>query len=101
MRLISEPSVPIKIHKMKQRVRWQHPAIKQRGIDQTTMIFDDDGKEENQDFSFIVIGDSGTKSHYGSHPQRQVAEMMLKNNDDCRFILHTGDVVYVVGSREY
>jgi predicted phosphodiesterase len=49
----------------------------------------------------MVIGDSGTKSHYGSHPQRQVAEMMLKNNDDCRFILHTGDVVYVVGSREY
>jgi hypothetical protein len=100
MKLISEPSVPVKIQKMKQRVRWQHPSIQQRGIDQTSMIFDD-GREENPDFSFMVIGDTGTKSHYGSHPQRQVAQMMLNNSDDCRFILHTGDVVYVVGSREY
>lgn len=101
MKLISEPSVPVKIQKMNQRVRSQHPSIQQRGIDQTSMILDDNGREKNQNFSFMVIGDSGTKSHYGSHPQRQVAEMMLNHSDDCRFILHTGDVVYVVGSREY
>ncbi|TAF03245.1 MAG: metallophosphoesterase [Nostocales cyanobacterium] len=100
MKLISEPSVPVKIQKMKQRVRWQHPTIQQRRIDQTSMILDD-GREENPDFSFMVIGDSGTKSHYGSHPQRQVAEMILNHNNDSRFILHTGDVIYVVGSREY
>ncbi|TAE60689.1 MAG: metallophosphoesterase [Nostocales cyanobacterium] len=100
MRLISEPSVPIKIQKMKQRVRWQHPHIQQRGIDQTSLILDD-GQQANSQFSFMVIGDSGTKSHYGSHPQRQVAEMMLNHSEDCRFILHTGDVIYVVGSREY
>lgn len=101
MNLISEPSVPVKIQKMKQRVRWLHPSIQQRGIDQTSMILDDNGKEENADFSFMVIGDTGTKSYYGSHPQRQVAEMMLNHSDDCRFILHTGDVIYMVGSREY
>lgn len=101
MNLISEPSVPVKIQKMKQRVRWLHPSIKQREIDQTSMILDDNGREENPDFSFMVIGDSGTKSQYGSHPQRQVAEMMLNHSDDCRFVLHTGDVIYVVGSREY
>ncbi len=67
MKLISEPSVPIKIQKMKQRVRWQHPSILQRGIDQTAMILDD-GKEASPDFSFMVIGDSGTKSHYGCPP---------------------------------
>ncbi|AFZ57846.1 metallophosphoesterase [Anabaena cylindrica FACHB-243] len=100
MKLISEPSVPVKIQKMKQRVRWMHPSIKERGIDQTSLILDD-GKEESPDFSFMVIGDSGTKSDYGQHPQRQVMEMLLSNNDDCRFVLHTGDVVYLVGSREY
>jgi hypothetical protein len=101
MKLISEPSVPIKIQRMKQRVRWQHPAILEHNIDQTVMTFDDQGREKNQEFSFMVLGDSGTKSHYGSHPQRQVTEMMLNHLQDCRFILHTGDVVYVVGSREY
>jgi hypothetical protein len=100
MRLISEPSVPIKIQKMKQRVQWQHPSIQERGIDQSSMIIDD-GRQESPDFSFMVMGDTGTKSHYGSHPQRQVAEMMLNHGDDCRFVLHTGDVIYVVGSREY
>jgi hypothetical protein len=100
MRLISEPSVPVKIHKMKQRVRWQHPSIVQRQIDQTSMVIDDD-YQENSEFSFMVIGDSGTKSHYSHHPQRQVMEMMLKYGGDCRFVLHTGDVIYVVGSREY
>ncbi|NET74026.1 MAG: hypothetical protein F6K62_24745, partial [Sphaerospermopsis sp. SIO1G2] len=47
MRLISEPSVPVKIQKMKQRVLWQHPMIQERGIDQTAMIFDDHGREKN------------------------------------------------------
>ncbi|MGM3305173.1 metallophosphoesterase family protein [Anabaena sp. WFMT] len=100
MKLIFEPSVPVKIQKMKQRVRWMHPSIKERGIDQTSMILDD-GREESPDFSFMVIGDSGTKSDYGQHPQRQVMEMLLSHHDDCRFVLHTGDVVYLVGSREY
>jgi predicted phosphodiesterase len=100
MRLISEPSVPVKIQKMKQRVRWMHPSIQQRGIDQTCMILDD-GREESPDFSFMVMGDTGTKSNYSHHPQRQVAKMLLNNSDDCRFVLHTGDVIYVVGSREY
>jgi predicted phosphodiesterase len=100
MKLITEPPIPVKIQKMKQRVRWRHPSIQQRQIDQTCMVLDD-GNQENPEFSFMVIGDTGTKSHYGDHPQRKVAELMLANSDDCRFVLHTGDVIYVVGSREY
>ncbi|QSJ20961.1 metallophosphoesterase [Nostoc sp. UHCC 0702] len=100
MRLIAEPPIPIKIQKMKERVRWKHSKIISSGIDQTSMVIDD-GKEDNPEFSFMVIGDSGTKSHYGHHPQRQVAELMLPHKDDCRFVLHTGDVIYVVGSHEY
>ncbi|WP_414755969.1 metallophosphoesterase family protein [Anabaena sp. CCY 9910] len=100
MKLISEPSIPVKIQKMKERVRWKHPSLVQRGIDQTSMVIDD-GRNDNPEFSFMVIGDSGTKSHYGHHPQRQVAELMLPHKDECRFVLHTGDVIYVVGSHEY
>ncbi|WP_066377513.1 metallophosphoesterase [Anabaena sp. CA = ATCC 33047] len=98
MKLISDPSIAIKIQKMKQRVRWQHPSIIERSIDQTRMVID---QHDHPDFSFIVLGDSGTKSHYGYHPQRLVAELMLKHKDECSFVLHTGDVIYVVGSREY
>lgn len=100
MKLISEPSIPVKIQKMKERVRWQHSSIQQRGIDQTRMVIDD-GRNDQPEFSFLVIGDSGTKSHYGNHPQRLVAELMLAHKDECSFVLHTGDVIYVVGSHEY
>ena len=100
MRLISEPPISIKIQKMKQRVRWQHPSILQQGIDQTCMVIDD-GNSESPDFSFMVMGDTGTKSYSGHHPQREVAKMMVNHGNDCRFVLHTGDVIYMVGSREY
>lgn len=100
MKLISEPSIPMKIQKMKERVRWKHPSFMQQNIDQTSMVIDD-GKDNSPDFSFMVIGDSGTKSHYGYHPQRKVAELMLPHKDECRFVLHTGDVIYTVGSHEY
>jgi hypothetical protein len=61
----------------------------------------DDGKAESPEFSFMVMGDTGTKSYSGHHPQREVAKMMLNHGDDSRFVLHTGDVIYMVGSREY
>ena len=100
MKLISEPPISVKIQKMKQRVRWQHSSILQQGIDQTCMVIDD-GNSENPEFSFMVIGDTGSKSYSGHHPQREVAKMMVNHGDDCRFVLHTGDVIYMVGSREY
>lgn len=100
MDLILEPAIPVKIEKMKQRVRWQHQSIVQRGIDQTSMVLDD-GNEDSEEFSFMVIGDTGTTCQYGYHPQREVAKLMLKHRPECRFVLHTGDVIYTVGSREY
>ncbi|WP_138505437.1 metallophosphoesterase family protein [Nostoc sp. PA-18-2419] len=100
MNLISDPPIPVKIQKMKERVRWMHPSFVQRGIDQTSIVIDD-RKNDNPEFSFMVIGDSGTKSHSPYHPQRKVAELMLAHREDCSFVLHTGDVIYVVGSQEY
>jgi predicted phosphodiesterase len=100
MQFIFEPAISVKIKKMKERVRWRHQSIIQRGIDQTTMVLDD-GKQDSSEFSFMVIGDSGTRSEYKQNPQRRVAELMLPHREQSSFVLHTGDVVYTVGSHEY
>jgi hypothetical protein len=100
LKLVSDPAIADKIRKMKQRVRWQDPVIVARGIDQTRLVLED-GKAEEPEFSFLVVGDSGSGSHGGDNPQRQVAELMLPHHDECRFMLHTGDVIYLVGSSEY
>ncbi|WP_333277882.1 MULTISPECIES: metallophosphoesterase family protein [unclassified Microcoleus] len=85
---------------MNERVRWQEKSIADRGIDQTKMVLDD-GVPDSPEFSFLVAGDSGTGNHRGHNPQRQVAEKMIEERETCRFALHTGDVVYLVGSSEY
>jgi 3',5'-cyclic AMP phosphodiesterase CpdA len=100
MQFVSDPPTSVKIEKMKQRVRWQDPLIAKRGIDQTQMVLDD-GWQDQPEFSFMVVGDSGSGAHRGHNPQRQIAEMMLEQRQDCRFVLHTGDVIYLVGSSHY
>ncbi len=100
MKLVTEVAIAQKISKMNQRVRWQDPTIAALGIDQTRLMLDDGGSEDTE-FSFLVAGDSGSGSHHGHNPQRKVAELMLPHHDECRFMLHTGDVVYLVGSSEY
>ncbi|MCC5640091.1 metallophosphoesterase [Nostoc sp. CHAB 5844] len=100
MKLVSDPAIAKKIQKMNQRVRWQDPLIKKRGIDQTSLLLED-GQADNPEFSFLVVGDSGSGRHGGQNPQRRVAELTLPHMNDCRFMLHTGDVIYLVGSSEY
>jgi hypothetical protein len=100
MKFVSEPSTAIKMEKMKQRVRWQDPVILERNIDQTELVIDD-AQADQPEFSFMVVGDSGTGKHGGDSPQRQIAELMLEHREDCGFVLHTGDVIYLVGSSEY
>ncbi len=100
MTFIIEPDNATKIAKMQQRVRWSDRLIAQKNIDQTTLVLDDD-VADNPDFSFMVIGDTGSGYHRGHNPQRKIAEQMLPHRQDCRFVLHTGDVIYLVGSSEY
>ncbi|MGG6266159.1 metallophosphoesterase family protein [Leptolyngbya sp. AN03gr2] len=99
MRFVSDPATSLKIQKMQERVRWRNPKIIDRQIDQTRLVIDDD--QEQNAFSFLVIGDSGSGRHPGHSPQRRIAEQMLAHQDECRFILHTGDVIYLVGSSEF
>ncbi|HYW22025.1 MAG TPA: metallophosphoesterase [Nodularia sp. (in: cyanobacteria)] len=100
MKLVSDPAIAKKIIKMQQRVKWEDPLILERGIDQTRLVLADD-HANNRDFSFLVVGDSGTGSHRGHNPQREVAKQMLPHHAECSFMLHTGDVIYLVGSSEY
>ncbi|MDM9581298.1 metallophosphoesterase [Nostoc sp. GT001] len=100
MKLVSDPAIAKKIRKMNQRVRWQDPLIVERDIDQTRLVLED-GQTDNSEFSFLVVGDSGSGRHRGHNPQRQVAELMLPHHNESRFMLHTGDVIYLVGSSEY
>lgn len=100
MAFVFDPATATKINKMKERVRWHDPMILERQIDQTRLAIADD-RDDNPEFSFLVVGDSGSGPHRGQNPQRQIAEQMLAHRDSCRLILHTGDVVYLVGSSDY
>ncbi|MBV9389553.1 MAG: metallophosphoesterase [Chroococcidiopsidaceae cyanobacterium CP_BM_ER_R8_30] len=100
MEFVSDPPITVKIRKMNERVRWQEPLIAERGIDQTRIVFKD-GWTDSSEFSFLVMGDSGAGPRRGQNPQRQVAELMLAHREGCRFTLHMGDVIYLVGSSEY
>ena len=99
MDFVKDAPISTKIRKMRDRVRWRHPLIMARNIDQTRFVLDD-GQTEDLEFSFMVMGDSGTGRYRGDSPQRRVAEAMLEQGRDARFFLHTGDVVYLVGSSE-
>jgi 3',5'-cyclic AMP phosphodiesterase CpdA len=100
MQFVRDPDIAVKIDRMKSRVRWQEPILQQKAIAQAKLVIDD-GDNDNPNFSFLVIGDSGCGMHLKHNPQRKIAEMMLQHQSDCRFVLHTGDVVYQVGSSEY
>jgi hypothetical protein len=59
MQLVFDPPIPVKIEKMKQRLRWKDPIAAQKGIDRTRLVIDD-GKSDRPEFSFLAIGDTGT-----------------------------------------
>ncbi|MEL6927474.1 MAG: metallophosphoesterase [Cyanobacteria bacterium J06600_6] len=99
MKFVTDPDISAKIARMKRRVCWQESSISDSAIDQTKLVVDE-ADTDNPNFSFLVIGDSGCGSHLKYQPQRQIAEMMLQQ-EDSRFTIHTGDVVYQVGSSEY
>jgi 3',5'-cyclic AMP phosphodiesterase CpdA len=100
MEFVIDPPIAAKIAQMGQRVRWGESSLQQRQIDQTRLVLED-GQPDQPEFSFLVLGDSGSGPHRGHNPQRQIAERMLEHRDDCRFILHTGDVIYLTGASEY
>lgn len=99
MGAILDPPISAKIRKMHGRSRWKSRLLQAQSIDQTRLAIAD-GLTETPAFSFLVIGDSGFGPQSHSHPQRQLAEYLATQQPDCRFLLHTGDVVYSMGAPE-
>ena len=99
MGLLLDPPIATKIRKMRSRVRWGESALQERGIDQTRLSIAD-GLAATSAFSFLVIGDSGFGPQPFGHPQQELAEYLADQMEDCRFLLHTGDVVYQMGAAE-
>ena len=87
---------------MAARVRWKHPELIRQGIDQTRLVFDQEFETSAGDdaFHFLVIGDSGTGRHRFNSPPRQIAERLLPHKAKAAYLLHTGDVVYLVGAAD-
>ena len=87
---------------MGERVRWKHPELTSRGIDQTRLVIDADNESPGPEdaFHFLVLGDSGTGRHRFHSPPRQIAERLLTHKSQAAFLLHTGDVVYLVGAAD-
>ena len=85
---------------MAARVRWSHPELIRQGIDQTRLVIDrgNDNPGINDAFHFLVLGDSGTGRHRFQSPPRRIAERLLPHKSEAAFLLHTGDVVYLVGA---
>jgi len=98
MEFVSDPPI-CQNSKMKQRVmRWQEPLIVEQGIDQTRMF--EDGYADSPEFSFLVVGDSGSGSPSRIQPSTTTANKWY-NTRSLPFMLHTGDVIYLVGSSEF
>jgi len=87
---------------MAARVRWKQPELVQHGIDQTRLVLDHETNRSERDeaFHFLVLGDSGTGRHRFHSPPRRIAERLLAHKDDAAYLLHTGDVVYLVGAAD-
>ena len=87
---------------MRKRVRWKHPELMRRGIDQTRVVINnEDGNPANHAaFHFLVLGNSGTGRHRRLSPPRRIAERLLPHKTEAAFLLHTGDVVYLVGAAD-
>ncbi len=100
MKLAFDPPILDKIAQMQQRVRWQDVAFQTRKIDQTQLNIDD-GHGNQSEFSFLVVSDTGCEGNNQFSPQNQIAQIMLQHQNEVNFVLHTGDVVYEVGSKEY
>lgn len=80
------------------QVNWHHPKIIQGGIDQTGLAIAD-APTTATPFSFMVIGD--TDAGFSANPStfaEAFAQQLAQQSGESRFLLHTGDVTYPIGS---
>lgn len=73
--------------------------VTQGGVDQTRLTLADEGSGTRTPFCFTVIGDTdaggGSQSNGFSE---EFARQLMKQIGESRFLLHTGDVTYPIGT---
>jgi hypothetical protein len=79
MQFAVDPTVTKKIQAMQRRICSQSSVVQDQGIDQTHLVLDN-APEAGEDFSFLVIGDSGTGKQGGYDPQLAIAPSRCKAN---------------------
>ena len=84
MNLASDPTIERKIMRMAQRVRWNHPAIVARNIDQTRLVIEqpDQGDIMEGGFHFLVLGDRPSSA---TQPTASHRRETSSSQADCRF----------------
>ncbi|QEY33276.1 metallophosphoesterase [Synechococcus sp. RSCCF101] len=102
MNLASDPPIAAKIARMAGWVRWRDPLMQRLGVDQTRLMLPKLPQADGAwpAWHFLVVGDSGTGRHRRHSPPRRIAERLLPHRQGAAFLLHTGDVVYLVGAAE-
>ena len=85
------------------QVQWQHPMVVQGGIDQTRLAITDGISDQRPGvpFSFMVMGDTdaGEPDQVSKDGfSEMMAQQMMAQMGESRFLLHTGDVTYPIGS---
>lgn len=78
------------------QVRWQHPSFQRGGIDQTQLEIAD-APTEAIPFSFMVLGDTD-QGRASAEFSSEFSNQLMQQFGDSRFLLHTGDVTYPIGS---
>ncbi len=93
------PSNQLARHKkLLNQVNWRHPKIIQGGIDQTGLAIAD-APTAATPFSFIVIGDTDAGNLTGQQTFADAfSQQLVQQLGESRFLLHTGDVTYPMGS---
>ncbi len=90
------------------QVQWQHPMVVQGGVDQTRLAISDGVSDRRPGipFSFTVMGDTDAgdtdAGELNADPNHNFsalfAQQMIDQSQESRFWLHTGDVVYPLGT---
>ena len=86
---------------LRERVRWQHSELQQRGIDQTRLALEN----APQEFSEFLVFGIRRQPVRGRHRSSSAPAPGSSTVDEPpsrgqNLFLHTGDVVYLVGSSE-
>ena len=89
---------------LSQQVRWRQPEMLSAGVDQSRLVIAD-APTASESFSFLVMGDTDAGIEAGIEEKGSAfaegfANQLLRQLGESRFVLHTGDVTYPMGSYE-